>query len=87
MQYMPHRHWHLGTLFLGGLLIVLSVPCLIPRGGRTLTRNHPEVNVNAPVHPLFRISGSRCSDQAGAILSLRESYRRDLREVKQANRL
>ena len=43
----------------------------------------PSRSMPPPLRIPFRISGSRCSVRAVPILSLRDSYRRDLREVKQ----
>src|SRR6202045_3027643 len=70
------------------LLVVLSVTCLQPlchaqAGGGSQESGVILVDASGPAHP-FPHYWEKMFGSGRAILSLRESYRRDLRAVKQA---
>src|SRR5437899_11357620 len=72
---------HRPVIFIAAMALVLSVA---PAQGQATA--HPELitaDANAPSRP-FPHFWEKMFGSGRAILSLRESYRRDLREVKQA---
>src|SRR5579871_4030046 len=74
------------SLLLGGILVAMSDPASIRSASQPASRAQTEtieLKLNTPEHP-FPHFWERLFGSGRAILTLRESYRHDLREVKQA---